>query len=110
MKISATIALLPLSFCAPLVAEDGLVVHFTIRKASGAENSTYANGVLKRLTEAWTFTFPGQYELRLDAKALEAGKENIVVTLKDLSGAKPVYAGSGSATLQIGESQTVAFH
>ena len=109
MKFKA-IGFLALAFCTFAYAENGLVVHFTIKKTVGSEVSTYTNGVLMRLTEASTLTFPGQYEMRLESHATTEGKENLVVTLKDISSGKPVYAGSGATTLQVGKSATVPFH
>lgn len=91
-------------------AENGLVVHFTIKKTAGSEVTSYTNGALVRLTEASTLTFPGQYEMRLESRALSNNEENLVVTIKDLSSGKPVYAGSGAATVKVGKSVTLPFH
>ena len=66
------VALVGVLLCAPAIAEDGLVVHFTIQKTSGTETKTYTNTVLMRLSEASTFTFPGMYEMRLDSRAMNA--------------------------------------
>lgn len=110
MKLKA-IAFLALVFvCAFAQAEDGLVVHFTISKTAGNSVTTYTNGVLMRLTEASTFTFPGQYQILLEARAAGDGAENLVVTVKDLSSGKAVYAGSGAANVQVGRSATIPFH
>jgi hypothetical protein len=104
------VALLGLLFCASAFAENGLAVHFTIKKSAGNETSTYTNGLLMRLTEASTMTFPEQYEMRIESRAVNDGKVDLVVTLKDLSSGKSVYAGSGATTLKVGASQTVSLH
>jgi hypothetical protein len=91
-------------------AEDGLVVHFTIKKTAGNTTTTYTNGVLMRTTESSTFTFPGQYGLRLESRAMGKGEVNLVATLDDLSSGKPMYAGSNAITLKIGASANVALH
>ncbi len=104
------IAILGLLFCGLAYAEDGLVVHFTVKKLAGNETSTVSNGVLMRLTETTTQTFPGQYEMRLDSKAGKDGEINLMVVLKDLSSGKPIYAGSAGTTLKVGGSQTLSFH
>lgn len=92
------------------VAEDGLVVHFTITKATGNQLSTYSNGVLMRLTAVSTMTFPGLYDLTLESRAVEKDRVNLIVTLNDRSTGKPIYAGSGAATLQVGTATTIAIH
>ena len=104
------VALAGVLLCAPVFAEDGLVVHFTIKKTFGTETKTYTNTVLMRLSEVSTFTFPGLYEMRLDSRATHEGEENLVIALKDVSSGKPVYAGSGAATLRVGEHVTVPLH
>ncbi|MBN8727847.1 MAG: hypothetical protein J0H15_09110 [Xanthomonadales bacterium] len=105
------IAFLALAFvCASAQAKDGLVVHFTITKTAGNNVSTYTNGVLMGLTETSTFTFPGQYQVLVEARAAGDGAENLVVTVKDLSSGKPVYAGSGAANVQVGKSTTIPFY
>lgn len=110
MKLKA-IAFLALAFVsASAQAKGGLVVHFTITKTDGNSVTTYTNGVLMRLTEASTFTFPGQYQVLLEARAAGDGAENLIVTVKDLSSGKPVYAGSGAAKVQVGKSATIPFH
>jgi hypothetical protein len=38
------------------------------------------------------------------------GEVNLVVTLKDLSSGKPVYAGSGAATVKVGALANVPFY
>lgn len=96
--------------CASAQAEDGLVVHFTIVKTAGGAVTTYTNGALMRLTESSAFTFPGQYQVLLEARAAGGGVEDLVVTVKDLSSGKPVYAGSGAASVQVGKSATIPFH
>ena len=63
-----------------------------------------------RLTEAATFTFPNQYQVLLEARAAGDGAENLMVTVKDLSSGKPIYAGSGAANVQVGKSATISFH
>ncbi len=91
-------------------AEDGLVVHFTIKKTAGDETKTYTNTVLMRLSEASTFTFPGMYEMRLDSRAMQGDQENLVIAIKDISSGKPVYAGDGATTLKVGASTTIPLH
>jgi len=105
-----TLALCALFFCSIASAEDGLVVHFTIKKSEADKTSTYSNAVLMRLTETSELTFPNQYGVRLESRAVDEGRVNLVVTLKDLSRDKPVYAGSGAATVAVGKSTTVPFH
>ncbi|NQD37615.1 hypothetical protein HPT27_11315 [Permianibacter sp. IMCC34836] len=109
MKLKATVA-----FCLTLIssafAEEGLVVHLTIKKSAGERASTYTNGVLMRQTEAVTMTFPNEYEMRLESEAIGKDEVNIVVTLKDITSDKPIYAGSGAVTLKVGSSATVPFH
>jgi len=109
MKLKA-IWLLALIFCTSAFAENGLVVHFTVKKTVGNDVRTFTDGVLVRLTESSTLTFPGQYEMHLESRAVSNGDENLVVTLKDLSSGEPVYAGSGATTLKVGKSATVPFH
>ncbi|HTQ99938.1 MAG TPA: hypothetical protein VMH83_08105 [Candidatus Acidoferrum sp.] len=91
-------------------AEDGLVVHFTIKKTVEGKVNTYSNGVLLRLTEASTITSPQGYEMRLESKAVDGDAVNLVVTLKDLSSNKPIYAGSGAVKLKVATSATVPLH
>jgi hypothetical protein len=107
MKI---IAMLGLLFCGSAFGAEGLVVHFSVKKSDANVTSTYANGLLMRLTEVSTQTFPGLYEMRVDARALNDGEVKLVLTLKDLSSGKPVYAGSAGTTLKVGASQTLSFH
>jgi hypothetical protein len=99
-----------LAFCAIAHADDGLVVHFTIKKTAGTQVNSYTNGVLIRLTEASDITFPGQYEMHLESRDMGNGEVNLVVTLKDLTSGKPVYAGSGAATVKVGAFANVSFH
>jgi hypothetical protein len=110
VKLKAVVFLVLVLVCASAQANDGLVVHFTITKTAGNSVTTYTNGVLIPLTQASTFTFPGQYEVLLEARAVGDGAENLVVTVKDLSGGKPVYAGSGAVNIQVGKSATIPFH
>jgi hypothetical protein len=98
-----------LLFCVTAHAEEGLVVHFTIKKSAGNAVSTYTNGILQRLSESTTTTF-GEYEMRTESHVVGKDQENIVVTLKDLSSGKPIYVGSGAVTLQVGKSETIALH
>src|SRR5690606_15266180 len=91
-------------------AEDGLVVHFTIKETEGSRTTTYSNGVLMRLTEASTMVFSDQYELSLESQHIGGEDVNLVVTLKDLSSGKPTYAGSGAETVTIGKSATIRLH
>ncbi len=104
------IVLLGMFFCTTAAAEDGLVVHFTIKKTAPHTVNTYANGVLLRLTENSTQSFPGQHEVRLESRAIGNGEVNLVVTLKDLSGRLPLYAGSGAAMLKVGSSVDIPLH
>jgi len=102
--------LLALLYSAVSNAEDGLVVHFTIKKTQGSDVSSFTNGVLIKLTEGSTITFAGQYEMHLEALAMPNRDENLVITLKDLSTGIPVYAGAGATTVQIGKSATLQLH
>ncbi len=104
-----TIAVLCLLFCGSAFGADGLVVHFTVKKSIGNATSTYTNGILMGLTEASTQTLPG-YEMRFDSRALNDGEVKLVITLKDLSSGKPIYAGSAGTVLKVGASQTLSFH
>ena len=110
MKFKAIVFLVLALVSISAQANDGLVVHFTITKTAGNKVTTYTNGVLVRLTEVSTFTFPGQYQVLLETRAVGDGAENLVVTVKDLSSGKSVYAGSGAANVQVGKSATIPFH
>lgn len=107
MKI---VAILGLLFCGSAFGAEGLVVHFTVKQSDVNVTSTYANGLLMRLTEVSTQTFPGLYEMHVDSRTLNDGEVKLVVTLKDLSSGKPAYAGSAGTTLKVGASQTLSFH
>lgn len=91
----------------PAFAQDGLAVHFIVSKFSAEKQSSYANGVLMRQTDEATLKFPAQYEMRIESREIEDGTVNLMVTLKDLSAGKPIYAGSGAAKLKIGESRLI---
>jgi hypothetical protein len=91
----------------PAFAEDGVMVHFTITKTAGDTVSTYTNGVLMRLTESTRQIIPGYYEMRLQSRQLADDAVALTVTLKDISGHKPRYAGSNAATLKVGDSGTL---
>jgi len=95
-------------FCMPAFAQDGIVVHFIVSKFSTEKSSTYANGVLMRQTDEATLTFPTQYEVRIESRELEKGTVNLMLTLKDLSTGKPIYAGSRATKLKIGESRLIS--
>ena len=110
MKLKTIVFLVLALVCVSAQANDGLVMHFTITKTAGNSVTTYTNGVLMRLTEAATFTFPNQYQVLLEARAAGDGAENLMVTVKDLSSGKPIYAGSGAANVQVGKSATISFH
>ena len=107
---ATAIAFVLLFASASAFAKQGLVVHFTIKKILANKTTTYTNGVLMKLTESSSFTFPGLYEMRLESRALAKDKENIVVTLKDISSGKPIYAGSNVATVKIGDMKTISLH
>lgn len=94
-------------FCMPAFAQDGMVIHFIVSKTSANKQSTYANGVLMQKTGAATLTFPTQYEMRIESREIGDGAVNLMITLKDLSIGKPIYAGSGATKLNIGESRVI---
>lgn len=92
------------------LAEDGLAIHFTIKKTVGSSVSTYSDGVLMRTTEASSFEFPKRYALTLESRATDHNEVNIVATLKDLSSGKAVYAGSNAVSLKVGASANLRLH
>lgn len=96
-----------IAFCATALADDGLVIHFTVSKFTAEKKSTYSNGVLMRKTEVTSMIFPNQYEIRIDSKEISSGEVNLMMILKDVSKGMPVYAGSGASQMKIGESKQI---
>lgn len=103
-------ALSCLLLCGSAVSEEGLVVRFTIKKTAVELTKTYTSGVLVRMGEAASLTIPNEYEMRLESSPEGNDQVNLVISLKDLSSGRPVYAGSGATTLKVGDSTTLALH
>jgi hypothetical protein len=88
-------------------SEEGLVVRFTIKKTAGEVTKTYTSGVLVQMREAASLSIPNEYDMRLESRPGGSDQVNLIISLKDLSSGRPVYAGSGVTTLKVGESTTL---
>ena len=88
-------------------SQDGLVVRFTIEKATQDSKSTYANTVLMQLEESVRFDFDGHYQLKLDSLPMRSGVVQLTATVKDLATGKPYYVGVASTELAIGDERTM---
>jgi hypothetical protein len=63
-----------------------------------------------QMQETVNLTIPNLYELRLESRPEGSDQINLVVILKDVSSGRRVFAGSGAATLKVGQSTILELH
>lgn len=107
-----------IAFCKTSLAEDGLVVRFTITKeVSSAKRpnvdhkslrTSYAKSVLISFNEQHSFEL-SDYLLTVGNKTENNKDVTLSFTLKDIIDDKPYYVGSDSVNLMVGKNHKMEF-
>lgn len=100
------------------LADDGLVVRFTITEEVSGEKrpnvnhkslrTSYAKSVLISFNEQHSFELP-DYFLTVGNKTENNKDVTVSLTLKDIINDKPYYVGSDSVNLTVGKKHTMEF-